>query len=174
MYSVIVRTAVGVAATIFPLCTFAHVTAQPNVAPSGAEFIVTFVVPHGCDGFPTTALRIKVPEGVTAVKPQMKSGWSVTIKTRKLDHPLAIGRGRTISETVDEVDWRGGPLPDAFYDTFGLMMKLPDAPGQVLYFPAVQECQHGIHRWIQIPDSDHARHDLREPAPFIRLTGSAS
>jgi hypothetical protein len=42
------------------------------------------------------------------------------------------------------------------------MMKLPTA-GQTLYFPAVQECQQGTHRWIEIPAVGQKRDDLREP-----------
>jgi len=148
----------------------AHVTAQPESAVAGSYFTLTFTVPHGCDGSSTKSLRIKIPEGVTSVKPQMKAGWNVTIKTRKLDPPIKGERGQTITETVDEVDWRGGPLPNNLYDTFGLAMKLPDTSGQTLYFPAVQECEQGSNHWIEIPAAGQSRKDLREPAPTLRLT----
>lgn len=147
----------------------AHVTVQPNEAVTGSYFQLAFVVPHGCDGKATVALRVKVPDGVTSVKPQMKPGWNVEIKTRKLDAPQPGLHGKTISEVVDEVSWRGGPLPDNLYDTFGLMMKLPDTPGGTLYFPVVQECEQGVHRWIEIPAAGQNRDDLREPAPLVRL-----
>ena len=49
-------------------------------------------------------------------------------------------------------------------------MKLPDKPGATLYFPTVQECQTGVHRWIEIPAAGQQWHDLAEPAPFVRLT----
>ena len=52
--------------------------------------------------------------------------------------------------------WRGGSLPDNLYDTFGLLMKLPDAAGKTLYFPVVQECEKGVHRWIEIPAAGQA------------------
>ena len=147
----------------------AHVTVQPAVAVAGSYFEAKFTVPHGCSGAATVALRIKIPEGVTSIKPQMKPGWDVAIKTRKLDPPIS-DHGRTISETVDEVEWRGGKLPDNLYDTFGLVVKLPDLPGQTLYFPAVQECEQGIVRWIGIPAPGQAREDLRDPAPAVSLT----
>jgi uncharacterized protein YcnI len=165
---------VGAAAVLFAgpmIVTFAsaHVTAQPNEAAADSYFVTAFSVPHGCDGSATIAVRMKIPDGVTSVKPQMKAGWEVSIKTRNLDKPAAAGHGATASETVDQVAWRGGPLPDTLFDTFGLLMKLPDAPGQTLYFPVIQECQQGVHRWIEIPTGQQTWGDLREPAPFLRL-----
>jgi uncharacterized protein YcnI len=151
----------------------AHVTIQPNEAVAGNYFQTALTVAHGCDGSATVAVRVKLPDGVLSVKPQAKPGWSVEIKTRKLDGKLPALHGKTISETVDEVSWRGGPLPDNLYDTFGLQMKLPDTPGKPLYFPVVQECEKGVHRWIEIPAEGQNRDDLREPAPVLRLKPKA-
>jgi periplasmic copper chaperone A len=162
----------GAAATLFAssvVCAWAHVTAQPNEAAADSYFLAAFSVPHGCDGSATVALRMKIPDGVTSVKPQMKAGWEVGIKTRKLDKPAAAGHGAPVDETVDQVAWRGGPLPDNLFDTFGLIMKFPDAPGQTLYFPVIQECVQGVHRWIEIPTGQQTWEGLREPAPFLRL-----
>jgi uncharacterized protein YcnI len=147
----------------------AHVTATPNEAAAGTYFLTGFTVPHGCSGSPTVAVRIKIPEGVISVKPQMKPGWEITITNRKLDKAIDAGHGRMVTETVDEVAWRGGPLPDSLYDTFGLVMKLPDQPGRTVYFPVVQECKEGVHRWITIPETDEKWGDAKEPAPFVRL-----
>jgi uncharacterized protein YcnI len=148
---------------------WAHITASPNEAQAGAYFQTAFTVPHGCNGTPTIAVRVKIPDGVLSVKPQMKPGWEISITNRKLVKPIDAGHGRMIAETVDEVAWRGGSLPDSYYDTFGLVMKLPDTPGRTLYFPIVQECKEGVHRWIGIPAAGQKWNDVREPAPFIRL-----
>lgn len=153
---------------------WAHMTATPNEAAAGTYFQTGFTVPHGCSGSPTVAVRIKIPEGVMSVKPQKKPGWEITITNRKLDKAIDAGHGRMITETVDEIAWRGGPLPDSFYDTFGLMMKLPDAPGRTLYFPVVQECKEGVHRWITVPAAGEKWNDLKEPAPFVKLRATAS
>jgi uncharacterized protein YcnI len=146
----------------------AHVTVQPKEATAGDYAQVTFSVPHGCSGSSTVALRIRVPEGVMSAKPQMKPGWSVEIKKKKLAAPQPGLHGQTISEVVDEVIWRGGPLPDSLFDTFGIVVKLPDTPG-ALYFPAVQECETGVTRWIEIPAAGQSSDALHEPAPFVRL-----
>ncbi|MPZ59498.1 MAG: DUF1775 domain-containing protein [Rhizobiales bacterium] len=147
----------------------AHVTANPNEAAADSFFRAFLRVPHGCEGSSTVALRVKIPEGLISVKPQMKPGWTIEIKMRKLDQPIDAGHGRMITETVDEVAWRGGPLPDAYFDEFGLSMKLPAKPGETLYFPTVQECERGVHRWIEIPAAGQKWHELDQPAPFIRL-----
>lgn len=147
----------------------AHVTANPNQADAGWYFRTALRVPHGCEGSATVAVRVKIPAGVISVKPQMKPGWTITLKTRTLDEPVDAGKGRIITEVVDEVAWRGGPLPDAYFDEFGLTMKLPARPGETLYFPLVQECQEGVHRWIEIPAEGQAWGELDEPAPFVRL-----
>lgn len=151
----------------------AHVTLQPNEAVAGNYFTTSLSVPHGCDGTGTVAVRVKIPDGVLSVKPQMKPGWTVDIKTRKIEGEQPKLHGKTITETVDEVAWRGGPLPDNLYDTFGLVMKLPDAAGKTLYFPVVQECEKGVHRWIELPAAGQAGDALKEPAPGLRLKPKA-
>ena len=152
----------------------AHITAHPASGEADNFFETKFQVPHGCDGSATVAVRIKIPDGVTNVKAQMKPGWSVSIKNRKLDPPRQGDGGQVLTETLDEVDWRGGPLPDNLYDEFGLVMKLPAAAGATLYFPVVQECESGIHRWIDIPAAGQNWSAVREPAPFVTVTAPKS
>ncbi|HEX2114883.1 MAG TPA: YcnI family protein [Alphaproteobacteria bacterium] len=166
MKSVLVASALLVAAAG---SVHAHVTANPNEAPADAYFRTALRIGHGCSGAATTAVRVKIPDGVLAVRPQAKPGWAIEIKLRKLDTPASLGHGRTVSETVDEIAWRGGPLPDAHFDEFGLTMRMPAKAGATLYFPVVQECEQGVHRWIEIPAADQKWDDLKEPAPFVRL-----
>lgn len=147
----------------------AHVTVQPADAAADSYAQLVFTVPHGCNGSATKALRVKLPDGILSAKPQMKPGWQVGIKTRKLDTAVAGPHGKSVTEVVDEVDWRGGPLPDNLYDTFGLIVRLPDRIGQTLYFPAVQECEQGVERWIEIPSTVQSADKLRAPAPAVRL-----
>ncbi|MCG6206912.1 YcnI family protein [Rhodopseudomonas sp. HC1] len=162
-----------VAAALGATPSLAHVSLQPSEAVAGNYFQTALSVPHGCDGAATVAVRVKIPDGVLSVKPQMKPGWTVEIKTRKIEGEQPKMHGKTISETVDEVSWRGGPLPDNLYDTFGLVMKLPDAAGKTLYFPVVQECEKGVHRWIELPAAKQAADALKEPAPGLRLKPKA-
>jgi uncharacterized protein YcnI len=147
----------------------AHVTANPNQAPADSWFRTALRVGHGCQGSATVAVRVKMPDGVISARPQMKPGWEITITKRRLDKPIEGPHG-TITEVADEIAWRGGPLPDPYFDEFGLHMRLPAQPGRTLYFPTVQECEQGIHRWIEIPAGGQTWGDLKEPAPFVTLT----
>jgi uncharacterized protein YcnI len=40
------------------------------------------------------------------------------------------------------------------------------SPGQMLFFPVVQQCEQGEHRWIEIPAADKP---ANEPAPGVML-----
>ena len=113
--------------------------------------------------------RSRIPEGVTNVKPQPKPGWTVSTVMEKLSTPLTLDHGRTVTETVREVDWSGGKLRDDFYDEFVFRAELPDKPGTTIYFPVVQECEKGINRWIEIPETGAASGESREPAPQLKL-----
>ena len=54
---------------------------------------------------------------------------------------------------------------------FVFRARLPDGKaGAVVYFPVVQECEAGIHRWIEIPAEGRSADDYEEPAPGVRLT----
>jgi uncharacterized protein YcnI len=165
-----IGSAIAAAAAIISCnAALAHVTVQPSDAPADSYAHLTFTVPHGCNGNATTALRIKLPEGILSAKPQMKTGWNVEIKSRKLEAPAQEPHGNAITDVVEEVAWRGGPLPDSLYDTFGLVVRLPDQAGKNLYFSAVQECEEGVERWIEIPQAGQVPDGLHKPAPVVRL-----
>jgi len=148
----------------------AHTVIDPRDAPADSYFKAQFRVTHGCKGSPTVRVRIRVPEGVLSVKPQPKPGWQVEMTRVKLAQPVDNGHGGKITEVAGEVVWSGGRLLDEHFDEFGLTMRLPDRPGATLYFPVVQECEQGVHRWIEIPEPGKPARDLREPAPALRLT----
>lgn len=149
---------------------FAHVTLEVRQAPADSYYKATLFAPHGCKGSPTVRFRVRIPEGVSGVKPQPKPGWKLEITRVKLNPPLEDGHGNKITETVSEVAWSGGSLADEHFDEFLMMTKLPNRPGTTLYFPVVQECVQGVHRWIEIPEAGKSAHDLKEPAPALRLT----
>jgi hypothetical protein len=44
-----------------------------------------------------------------------------------------------------------------------IKVVVPDAPGQTLYFPVIQECQQGVHRWIEIPTGQQS---MRRCSPW--------
>lgn len=163
-----IRSAALVAATALACsAATAHTVLDKSEAPADSYQRLSFTVPHGCDGSPTVNLRIQIPDGVVGVKPQPKPGWELTIVRGPLKTPW-VSHGKTITEGVTEVKWTG-KLLDAHMDDFAMNVKLPDKPGETLYFAAVQECEKGVHRWIEIPAAGKSRDDLKEPAPALKL-----
>jgi uncharacterized protein YcnI len=149
----------------------AHVGTTVAVAPAGQTSIIGFVPGHGCEGSPTTSMSIRIPAGVTSAKPKPKPGWKITIVRGKLPQPVKDFAGNTVTRGVLQVTWSGGRLPDAYFDTFELRLGMPATPGKTLYFPTVQRCVKGVHRWVQIPKAGQAEPD--EPAPGVRLVRSS-
>jgi uncharacterized protein YcnI len=161
------------AACVFAGPAFAHVTANPDKGEAGKYFETGFRVSHGCDGSDTVSVSIKMPKGMVTVKPQFKPGWTVSVKKSKLDKPLPAGHGKMADEQIDEIVWSGSKLPNDQYDTFGLLMKLPEKAGETLWFPVTQICEKGRLEWVEIPAAGRKWHDLKSPAPFVKLEGGA-
>jgi uncharacterized protein YcnI len=168
----IATTFAGAIAVGAGICTAsAHVTLETREAPVGAPYKAVLRVPHGCEGSATISLRIRVPEGMIAVKPMPKPGWKIDTVSGKYPRTYNYFHGAKLSEGVTEVSFSGGNLPDAYYDEFvvtGFLAGDLEA-GKTLYFPVVQECEKGIHRWIEIPAGGRSSGDHGEPAPALKL-----
>src|SRR5262249_44547279 len=111
---------------------------------------------HGCSGSPTTALRIEIPEGVTAVAPQAKSGWRAKVEYVRATPPQ---KGKRPSEVV----WKGAPLAPDKPSEFRVKMNLP--PSAAFAFPTTQTCAAGSETWSEMAgDAAGASH---HPAPML-------
>ena len=150
----------------------AHVTLADPQATPGAYYTSAFKVTHGCAGSATTALRVEIPSAIMVAKPQPKPGWTVQIEREPLAIPVKGEGGRMLTERVKAITWRGGPLLDEDWDQFGIMAKLPDAPGK-LYFPAIQTCQTGEERWTEVPAPGESGR-LAHPAPVLTVSPKAA
>jgi len=138
--------ALWIAALLAAPLAHAHITVAPATAPAGAHQTLVFKVGHGCAGSATTGITVQLPEGVTA-KPMPKPGWTIALAPR-------------------EIAWRGGPLPDAYYDEFTLQARLPEAPGR-LVFKVGQQCEKGRVDWADVaPES-------KTPAPVLEVLPAA-
>ena len=155
-------------ALMFPTAQ-AHVTANPSEGVAGGYLRTSFAVTHGCDGKPTIAVRIIVPEDVVMARPQPKPGWTIKITMKKLPRPEPAGHGKTVDERVAEIEWQGGRLDDAHYDEFGVSLKLPEGGDRMLWFKVTQVCEGGQIDWAQIPGSGERWSALPSPAPYIIL-----
>lgn len=142
----------------------AHVSADPAMAEAGAYQVVRFRVGHGCDDSQaTTGLRIEIPPGVAAARPQPKTGWSLEIES---------GQGPDGKSAVRAITWRGR-LPADQFDEFAVLFHLPATSGP-LYFPAVQTCGPQENRWTEIPDPGGSRPPSSRPAPVLHLMPAAA
>lgn len=148
----------------------AHATLEVQEAPVDSTYKAVLRVPHGCDGQATHTVRVQIPEGVIAVKPMPKPGWTLE-KVRDAYEKAYDYYGTELTEGVKEIVWSGGDLLDDEYDEFifrgRLSTELP--VGEMLYFPTVQECESAAERWIEIPAEGQDSDDLEFPAPGIRL-----
>lgn len=145
----------------------AHIVASPNTAESGAWFRTDLRVSHGCDGSDTTKIIVTIPHDVLIIKPQVKPGWKIDIEKVTLKKPVQGPHG-VITEVTHTISWTG-LLPDAFFDEFGLTMKLPEKTG-VLAFPTKQICVKGETDWKDTSDETEHHHGADFPAPTVTLT----
>jgi hypothetical protein len=163
--------ALTVFASLAPAAALAHVVLERPEAVTGKAYKAVFKVGHGCEGSPTVRLTIDIPEGVIAVKPMPKHGWTVETKRSAYARSYAFYHGKTLAEGATQVTWSGGPLLDEHYDEFVLSAFIAKElePGAVLYFRAVQTCQSGEHRWVEIPAASDPNAHLGSPAATLKL-----
>lgn len=145
----------------------AHIVLAEPAAPAGSSYRATFKVGHGCEGSPITALTVRLPEGVKSAKPMPKAGWSVDRRTEKLAVPYTL-HGRSVTEDVREITWRGGPLPEGFYDEFVVQMQLPEQTGP-LWFKVLQVCEQGQLDWAEVPAQGISTRGLKAPAALLQV-----
>ncbi|MDN5834409.1 YcnI family copper-binding membrane protein [Corynebacterium casei] len=154
----------------------AHITANPDTTAGGAYALVSFGVSHGCDGSPTTEVRISIPEGINSVTPTVNRGWDLEKVTEELAEPSIDSHGNEVTERVSEVVYTADdPLPADFRDVFDLSVKLPEEmAGETLYFPTIQSCEKGEAAWIQIPAEGQDADELDMPSPELTLSAATS
>lgn len=166
------KTLITLVALCFAGSAIAHVTLETRSAPVGAGYKAVLRVPHGCKGAPTTKVRVQIPEGIIAVKPMPKPGW--TLETVKGKYGKAYDyHGSQLTEGVREVVWSGGRLLDEHYDEFVFTGYLAKdlKPDTNIHIPTVQECEGGgTERWIEIPEAGKSAGDYKFPAPALNLT----
>mgnify|MGYP003576380288 CR=1 FL=1 len=153
----------------------AHATFTPSTATAEKYVVLALQVPHGCDGKATNEVRIELPEGFVFAKPQPKPGWDLEIikgeyKNSYDNHGTAVTAGPV------EIRWKGGDLPDEFYDTFVVRGKIAGiAPGTELAFPATQLCGTDASvAWTEVAAPGVNAHSLENPAPVVKVVADKS
>lgn len=161
-------------AVAVPLAASAHVGVTPNTTAAGSYAVLTFAVPHGCEGSPTTTITITIPDEIQSVTPTVNPGWDVTKVMVDVAAPSTAAEGTAPTQRVGQVVYTAHtPLADGYRDTFALQMPLPeDAAGQTLEFPTLQTCVQGETNWNQTVAPGADDHSVEAPAPSIVVTAA--
>lgn len=150
---------------------FSHVSLQDGAAAPGSGYRATLRVGHGCQGSPTTGLRVLIPAGFNAVQPVPKPGWTLATRVGPLAQPYE-SHGTRYTEGVLEVSWTASTpdqaLPDAYYDEFVLRGTTPARPGP-LWFKVLQSCAQGSNAWVEVPAAGLSTQGLKAPAVLLEV-----
>ncbi|MHC2997814.1 YcnI family copper-binding membrane protein [Microbacterium sp. HJ5] len=155
------RLALGVAAGVIlavgvPLAASAHVHVDPGTAAAGSTETLTFSFSHGCDGSPTTALVIDIPEGVGNATPIVQGGWTISREEGADGIPTQV---TFMSDTPVEDHLKATVSMDVLFDE--------SAADSTLAFPVTQTCVEGETAWTEVAEDGQDPHDLDAPAPLV-------
>ena len=153
---------------------FAHVVLDEPAALAGRGYKAALRIGHGCDGAPTTAVKVLIPAGLRGAKPMPKPGWVIATRVDKLAKPYD-DHGRLVREDVTEISWTAASrerwLPDAHFDEFVLRGGLPAEAGPI-WFKVLQTCEKGSLDWSQLPASGTSTQGLKTPAALLEIIPS--
>lgn len=156
------------------IASFAHVVLDEPAALAGRSYKAALRLGHGCEGSPTTAVKVLIPAGFQGAKPMPKAGWSLSTTVAKLAKPYD-SHGKTISEDVTEITWTANSkdswLADAWYEEFVLRGGLPAEAG-AMWFKVLQTCEKGRNDWVQVPESGISTKGLKAPAALLEIIES--
>lgn len=157
----------------------AHAVLDQPRADSGSAYRAAVRITHGCEGSPTVAVTVRVPEGLRGARPVPKPGWTLSLRRAPLAQPYE-SHGRRITEGVVEVTWTAATpearLDDAWTDEFVLRGQLVAPPGP-LWFDVLQVCERGRWDWVERPAPGREPRDtrgLRAPSPLLEVLAPAA
>ena len=154
---ILVRATVSTAAAVllatltFSAPASAHVEA--SAMPDGELTMVHLNVEHGCGDLDLTGLRVQMPTGATQVTAEDPAGWTNVV-------------------SAAEIVWTGGPQPAHEELEFEFTLKLSQAAGETVYFPAIETCPGGEVAWIELPVEGQP--EPEHPAASILVGGSTN
>ncbi|XAS68517.1 YcnI family protein [Micrococcaceae bacterium Sec5.7] len=153
----------------------AHVGVTPDTTAANSHALLTFGIPHGCDGSATTKVTITLPAELNDAQPTVNPNWSVEKVTEQLPGPRKLADGSSITKRTSKIVYTAkAPLSPELRDALVLSAKLPDAAGTTLYFPTLQNCEQGQTDWSQIAKAGQDPHSLEAPAPSVTITDVAA
>ncbi len=127
---------------------FAHADATAKAEQAGRTAI-TISLEHGCNGNPTTGLRVSLPTGATDVTGTNTGGWTSTV-------------------TTSEISWTGGSIAATKSGDFEFSLVLAQPAGETVTLPTIQTCTNNTEiAWIQDDNGDES--EASHPAPQIEV-----
>jgi uncharacterized protein YcnI len=153
----------------------AHVGVTPDKTDANSYALLTFGIPHGCDGSGTTKVTITLPEELNDAQPTVNPNWTVDKVVEQLPEPKKLADGATITKRTSRIVYTAkAPLIPELRDALVLSVKLPDAVGKTLHFPTLQNCEQGQTDWSEIAKDGQDPHSLKAPAPSLTVTPAAA
>jgi len=141
-----------------PLAASAHVHVDPSTASAGASQNLAFTFSHGCDGSPTSAVVIDIPEGVAATTPVAQGGWTIARELGADEQPTRV------TFTSD------APVESGIQASVGLVVTFSeDAADTTVAFPVTQQCVEGSTAWVEIAADGEDAESLDAPAPTVEV-----
>ncbi|QRN95979.1 YcnI family protein [Archangium violaceum] len=160
----------AVAVVLLCQAAHAHISVVSGPAFAGKSQELTFKVGHGCNGADTYRVEIRIPEGVTSVRPlDSVFGKAVVAKD-------AAGKVTSVTWTKAAADVLPG---DTQLYKFTLSASLPNVPFTPLFFPTIQSCRaadgtESTTEWVGTTTEHNHGEDAgttptAEPAPSVFL-----
>jgi hypothetical protein len=154
---------------------FSHVYLETPTAAAGSNYKAVFVVGHGCNESPTTAIAVQIPEGFEVSRHEAKPGWAVATQPARFVRPDG-SQGKQSSD-IGAVTWtmssREVALANATANTFVLHGKVPAQAGP-LWFKVRQTCEQGESNWADIPAPGVSAKALKTPAVLLEVGPGAA
>jgi uncharacterized protein YcnI len=153
----LVRATVATAAAILLTTLTFSAPASAHVETSGmadgGRTMVHLTVEHGCGDLDLTGLRVQMPTGATQITAEDPAGWTNVV-------------------SAAEIVWSGGPQPAHEELEFEFTLKLSQAAGEPVYFPAIETCPGGEVAWIELPVEGQP--EPEHPAASIVVGGTTN
>ena len=158
------------AAACMPVA-LAHPSFETRSAAIGTSYKAVIKLPHGCDGSPTTRVRVQIPEGVIGVKPKPMPGWSIETKRGALRAVLQVlpwrraDRGRE-GDRLDRQAARRAISTSSYSPRFSPTAWRPE---RRCISRSIRTARRASHAWTDVPAPGQDAHALKSPAPGIAL-----
>ncbi|MGZ0711255.1 DUF1775 domain-containing protein (plasmid) [Coraliomargarita sp. W4R53] len=141
-----------------PLMASAHVHVDPGEVTAGSSQTLTFSFSHGCEGSPTTALVLDMPDEVTTVTPVLDGAWSISRELGSDGIPTQVTY--TALHAVE----------DGLKANVSMAVTFEEAAANTaVAFPITQACETGENAWVEVAEEGEDADSLESPAPVVSV-----